>query len=179
MNGSIEAWQVEWQRCCSFQTLMRSPLVVVLTVFGENSSQVRLIQDNEPVQALLAQGPHLALRIGIGIGSSKRRPDDFHPFGPEHGIKSSGEFRVAIMDQEPNRQVVLFQRPGQLPRLLGRPRRIWMSRAPSHKYTSGSQVNEEENVRGLKTKGLHRQEVAGEYLVLVMLQERPPRASPS
>ena len=118
-NGSIESQHIEWQRRCSVETLMRSPLVVVVTVFGENSSQVRLIQDNEPVQTLLAQCPHPALRLGTGIRSSKRCPDDFYSFGLEHRIKSSGEFRVPIMDQETYRQLVLVQGPGQLPRLLG------------------------------------------------------------
>ncbi len=144
-NGSIDSRSIEWQRRCAVETLMRSTLVVVVTVVSENSSQVRLIQDNEPIQTLLAQCPNPSLRIGIGIRRATRRPNDFYSFGLEHRIESSGEFRVPIMDQETYRQLVLVQGPGQLPRLLGHPRRIRMSRASGHKHPSRRQVNEEEN----------------------------------
>jgi hypothetical protein len=77
-NGSINSRQVEWQQRCSVETLMRSSLVVVLTGVGEKASQMRLIQNNEPVQTLLTQRPNPSLRIRIGIRRATRRPNDFY-----------------------------------------------------------------------------------------------------
>ena len=48
--------------------LMRSPVVVIGRVFRQDVAQVRLVDDEHPVQALRADGADGALRDGVAFG---------------------------------------------------------------------------------------------------------------
>jgi hypothetical protein len=84
-------------------------VVVVLEVLAEDAVEVALVADQEPVEALCADGADEALGIGVRDGCADRRLDDPGPFAREHGVERGSELAVAITDQEPERGECRFQ----------------------------------------------------------------------
>ncbi len=56
--------------------------------------------DQESVQALSADGPDPALRVGVGIGGLNRRQEHLGALGAEHVIEPAAELRVTVAQQE-------------------------------------------------------------------------------
>ena len=58
--------------------LMWSSAVVILNIRRQNSMEMALIENHDPVEALLSDGANPALDERIGIGCLHWRPDDRH-----------------------------------------------------------------------------------------------------
>jgi len=88
-------------------------------VLGEHREKVALVDDQQPVQALAANGTDPA--FGEGVGSWRLR------WGPEHAdastgeyvIEGQGELRVPVADQELHPVPDIIQIEHQIARLLG------------------------------------------------------------
>ena len=94
-------------------------VVVVLEVLAQDALEVALVADQEPVEALGADGADEALGVGVRDGRADRRLDDADPFAREHGVEGGGELAVAVSDQEPERGESRVQ--GEVAGLLGNP----------------------------------------------------------
>ena len=98
--------------------LMRPGGVVMLLVLGQDRSQVRLVQDQGPVEDLTAQGADKALADRVHPRRLHRGAHDGGPGGLEDGIEGRGEVRAAVADQEPEVPEPLTEVEGQVAGLL-------------------------------------------------------------
>src|SRR4026209_1795324 len=73
------------------------------------------------------------------------RPHDLYALGSEHVVKTISKFLIPIANQKSHRLRTLYQRPGQLPRLLKHPGRVRIRRATGHMHTAAAQLDKEED----------------------------------
>lgn len=74
--------------------------VVVVYKLNQDTPQMRSIQDQDVIQALLSGSANPALRESVGIGGLERCFDDMKTFRLENSIKGFAECAVIVMDQE-------------------------------------------------------------------------------
>ena len=94
--------------------LVRPGGVVVLLVLGEDGAQVRLVQDQGPVEELTAQRADEALADRVHPRRLHGRAHDGGAGGLEDGIEGCGEVRAAVTDQEPEVPELLAEVQGQV-----------------------------------------------------------------
>jgi hypothetical protein len=82
-------------------TLMGPGGVVVLLVVGQDSAQVRLVQDKDSVQELPAQGADQAVADRVHPRCLYGGAQDRGAGGLEDGIEGRGEVRPAVTDEKP------------------------------------------------------------------------------
>jgi hypothetical protein len=95
---------------------MWSLLEVVRDVGLEHPLEVPTPVDQDVVEALLAHGPHKALREGVRPRGADRDSDDPDALGAEHRVEGSCELGVPIAQEEPDTRQPLAD--GEVPRLL-------------------------------------------------------------
>ena len=140
----------------------------------ENALKVFLVQNEQPVETLRADGAHEPLGHPVGLRGAERRANDFDPVTPEHVVKLVGEFLVPIAKQEANGFRAARHRPGQLASALEDPRRAGMRCASCQMHTTAAQLDEEEDVEPLQLQRLHRREIDGQQTVPVYAHELAP-----
>ncbi|HUY50383.1 MAG TPA: hypothetical protein VMV92_32530 [Streptosporangiaceae bacterium] len=79
---------------------MRPGGVVVLQVFGQHPAQMVLIDDQQPVQKLAAEGADHPLADRVRSGRLRRAAENPDSFRGEHGVEGGGELAGAVPDQE-------------------------------------------------------------------------------
>ncbi len=114
--------------------------VVMLREDVEDPLKMLVVQDQQPVETLGANGPHKSLRHAIRLRRAKRRANDLQPTASKHLVKTVGEFLVPVPDQEAERLGVFCQRPRQLPGLLYHPRRARIRRAARDVHAAAAPV---------------------------------------
>src|ERR1039457_1268840 len=77
--------------------------VVMLKVFGQYLAQMVLIDDQQPVQELPAQGTDDSLADRVRSGRLRWAGENPDARSREHGIEGPGELAGAIPDQEADR----------------------------------------------------------------------------
>jgi hypothetical protein len=97
--------------------------VVVVGVDAEHAFEVAPTRDQEPVEAVGADGPHESLSDRVRFAGSHRCLDDADGFAGEDCVEVAGGLAVAVADQEPEPEPCrpLLERPGEPARLLGNP----------------------------------------------------------
>jgi hypothetical protein len=103
--------------------------VVVVGVDVEDVLEVSAAADQDPVEALASDGPDAALGIGVGSWCPDGCADDADSFAVEDLVEAARELAVAVTDQKPDRCGSFAQRPGEVARLLGYPRAVWVGGA--------------------------------------------------
>ena len=73
--------------------------VVMIDEHFKGSLEVLLVQNQQPVETLRADGAHESLGDTVGLGRAKRRTNDLNPLASEHLVKPVGEFLIAIANQ--------------------------------------------------------------------------------
>src|SRR6266508_2850311 len=161
-------WRSEVQRA------MWPMTVVVVDEGSEHAVEVALIEDQQPVEALGANGPDEALCDRISL----RRPhgclDDLDAFAGEHGVKVARELAVAVADQEPKRRRPLVKHPDELARLLRDPCAGRAGGAAGKVNAAAAELDEEKHVEPLQRDRLDSQEVDGEHALGLRPQEGTP-----
>src|ERR1035437_6202454 len=130
--------------------------------------------DQETVEAVFAEGPHPALRIGVRVRCPNRRPDHPAALGTQELVNPAAELRIAIMDQQPKR-LVIAELHHQVARLLRRPDAVRVRRARDVLDPSPRKRDEEKHVDALQERSLNGQEVAGQRGRRLLTQEHTPR----
>jgi hypothetical protein len=102
---------------------VRAVPVVVIQVFGEDDFEMAAAEDEEPVQALPADGADKPLRDRVGARRPDGRLEDPDPFSAEDGVEGGGELRVAISNEELDRCCPFRQVVAKVAGLLGDPAR--------------------------------------------------------
>jgi hypothetical protein len=86
---------------------VRAVPVVVLDVDPEYLLEMAETNDQQPVQALGADRPNPALRVGIGVRRLHWRNEHVGAFGAEHVVEATAELRVTIADKRAHRAAPL------------------------------------------------------------------------
>jgi hypothetical protein len=77
--------------------------VVVLDADAQDTLELAAARDQEPVEALAADGADPALGERVRVRRPKRGADDLDAFVLEDVIERAAELAVAVVDQEPDR----------------------------------------------------------------------------
>ena len=80
----------------------------------EDALNMLLVQDQQLVEALRANGAHESLRHPIRLRGAKRRANDLEPIAAKHFVKTVAECPVPVANQEAKRLFAFCQTPGQL-----------------------------------------------------------------
>src|SRR4029077_12137090 len=114
-----------WQEV---QRTVPSMLVVVLPVDAEHVFEMPSTEDEDPVEAIGANGANPALGVSICVRRLDRRADHSDAFAPEDLIEGVVELRVAVVNEEPER-LLLTKFHHQVASLLGDPLPVRVRRA--------------------------------------------------
>jgi hypothetical protein len=82
---------------------MRPVGVVVVGVDTQDTVELSAAGDQEPVEAVAADGADPALGESVCLRSAKRGADDPDAFASEDVVEGAAEFAVTVVDQEPDR----------------------------------------------------------------------------
>jgi PAS domain S-box-containing protein len=148
--------------------------VVMLDEDRDGAFQIRLVQEQQPIEALCPNRAHKPLRYGICLRSPIRRSHDLDPLGAKHLVESGRELLITVAYEESDGLASIRECPGQLPRLLGHPRRGRRRRAAGKMHASTAELNEEEYVEPLQPDRLHREEIHREQVVPINPDKFPP-----
>ena len=107
----------------SFKRAMRPVALVVVDVDPEHMLEVAPVHDQQPVQALGADGADEALGDRVRLRRSHRRLDDLDAFACEDSVEVAGELAVAVADQEAKRRGRSFS-------VQANWRACWVTQAP-------------------------------------------------
>ena len=91
------AGSIRWRQA---QCPVRSVPVVVRHELGEDPLQVRLVEDQEPIEAFPANRSHEPLGHRIRLRGPKRRPDNLDPLTGKHFVEGPCEFLIPVANQE-------------------------------------------------------------------------------
>ena len=89
------------------QGTVRPGCVVVAQVFGQHPAQMVLIDDQQPVEKLAAQGTDHPFADGVRSGRLRRAGQNPDAFRREHRVEGAGELARTIPDQELDRSRAL------------------------------------------------------------------------
>jgi len=156
------------------ERLVRPRGVVVIDVRAQDPLEVALADDEQPVQALPADCPHPAFRVGVRARRPERRAHDAHALRAEHTIERGGELGVAIAEEQLRFDAPLLQLPDDVPGLLRHPGGGRLRGAARDEDAARVHFDEEEDVEGLQPDGLDDEEVTGDERPGVGTKERPP-----
>jgi hypothetical protein len=93
----------------------------------EHMLEVAAAEDEDPVEAVSADGADPSLGVGVRVRCLHWGPGHLQALGAEHLVEGVAELRVA-MDQEPDR-LLLAELHGEVARLLRRPSAVRVGRA--------------------------------------------------
>jgi hypothetical protein len=134
---------------------------------------VTTANDEEPVEALGADGPDPTLGVGVGVRGLDRRDEHLGILGAEHVVEPATELRVAVSEHKAEPQSSIRCRQEKVAGLLGDPGTIGVGRHAGQVDPAGGQLDEEQHIQPPQADGVDREEVAGEDAGRLLAQERP------
>src|SRR6059058_2805809 len=141
---------------------MRPMFVVVAVVDAEYLLEVAAAEDEDPVEAVGAGGADPALGEGVCIWRLDRGADHFDALCSEDLVERVAELGVAIMDEEPER-LLIVELHDEVARLLGEPASVRIRAAGEVLDPSRRERDEEEDIDPLQEDGLDREEVTRKH----------------
>jgi hypothetical protein len=120
--------------------------VVVRGVLVEHGGEVPFAGDEDTVEALAADGADPTFGVGVRAGRLWRRLDDVDAGRGEHRVEDSGEFRVAVAQQEPQIVGSLVEIHKQIAGLLGDPGAARVGGNAGDVHLPGGDLDEEQYV---------------------------------
>jgi len=77
--------------------------VVVIDVDAQDTLKLLAAADQEPIEAVAADGADPAFGERVCLRRAERGADDLDAFAAEDLVEGAAEFTVAVVDQEPGR----------------------------------------------------------------------------
>ena len=139
-HGRGLVWRLKRERS------VRPVLVVMGGVGAEHLLEVAAVDDQDPVEALAAEGADPTLGVRIRIRSSDGRPDDPHALAAEDLVEGAAELTVAIVKQKAEGPFPVGQVHQQVTRLLCDPAPIRVARARDELDPTTLERDEKEDV---------------------------------
>src|ERR1035437_3125238 len=127
-----------------------SRLVVVADVLGEHLVEVSSGDDEEMVEALLADGADEALGVRVRTTRTHRRADALDADRGEHLVEAGGELGVAVADEEPEAPAGIVHVRGEVPGYLGHPGTVRVGSGPENMHNAALDLDDEQDVVAMK-----------------------------
>src|SRR5215831_187036 len=153
------------------QRSMRAPVVEIADIFGQDLLQMALIEDEHVVQALGSDGPHPALRYGVGSRRSERRAN-LGDTNIAHPTMECGAVTAVAVTNEKSWRLAIPS--AAFDHSLSRPRGGGIRRHLHVENLPAGVIDHEENVQRFERDRSDAEEVAHPDLRAVLPQERPP-----
>jgi len=131
--------------------------------------------DQQPVQALGADGLHPALRVRVRLGRLHRGHEHLAALRPEHRIEAAAELGIPVAQHEAYLPAPFAKHQQQVPCLLGDPGAVGVGGHPGQVDPAGVEFYEEQYVQPAQPHRIDGEEVAGDDPGGLLAQERPPR----
>jgi hypothetical protein len=120
-------------------------LVVVAAVDAEHVLEVAAAEEEDPVEAVGANRAHPTLGEGVCVRRLDRCADHLDALCPKDLVERAAEPRVALVDEEPERLLIL-ELDGEVARLLGDPASVRVRAAGDVLDPPGGERDEEEDI---------------------------------
>jgi hypothetical protein len=150
---------------------MRTPLIEVRDVLGQNPAQVTFTEEECVIQALLPSRSHPSLGDRIGPRCSERGADLSDAKALEPTIEQLTIAAIAVVEQKPGRLTVPS---ATFYDLLRRPLGRWMLGYLNMQDFATGMADHEEDVERSEENRLHADEVASPNLASVLLEKVAP-----
>jgi hypothetical protein len=115
-------------------------------VHAQDSFEVSASDDEDAIEAFVADGSHPALSERVRLRSFNRSPDHLDPLSREDLVEGAAELRVAIMDQQLEAALLLTQLHDDVASLLRGPGAAGVRCAGDELEPAGRKRKEEEPV---------------------------------
>jgi hypothetical protein len=136
--------------------------------------QVVLIDDQQPVKELAAQGAGQSLADGVGSGCLRRAGENPDACGGEHSVEGVSELACAVPDQELNGICALAEAHQQVARRLCRPLAVGVGGDACEVNAAGAVLNDDQGIDAPEEHGIHVHEVGRQDAAGLRLQELLP-----
>ncbi len=100
--------------------------------------------------------------------------DDLDPFRRKDGIEGRTVLAIVVSNDMRECLLLRLQVPDELPGLLGHPGLRKMRCNNGNVCPTGSDFDEEHNIKGLKANGFDGEEIARQLSIVVVIEERSP-----
>jgi len=127
-----------------------SRLVVVADVLGEHLVEVSSGDDEEMVEALLADGADEALGVRVRTRRTHRRADALDADRGEDFVEAPRELGVAVADEEPEAPAGIVHVRGEVPGYLGHPGTVRVGSGPENMHDAALDLDDEQDVVAMK-----------------------------
>lgn len=172
VRGRRYRCRAQWWR--KVQGAMRPDGVVVLDVDAQDPLQVAGAGDEEPVEALGADGADPALGVRVRPRRPGRGLQDADAGVGEHGVERGGELGVSVPDQVAELVGVVAEVEQEVAGGLGRPRLGRMRSDAQDVHAAAVDLEHEEHVQAGEGDGLDGEEVTRQGARGLGAQERDP-----
>src|SRR5215468_426034 len=177
-RDDVSSLSASTRRACSrcagrplSQRSMRAPVVEIADILGQDLLQMALIEDEHVVQALGSDGPHPALRYGVGSRRSERRANLGNTNIAHPTIECGTITAVAVMNEKSWRIAIPSAAFDQL---LSRPRGGGIRRHVHVENLPAGVIDHKEHVQRSERDRSDAEKVARPDLRAVLPQERRP-----
>jgi hypothetical protein len=153
----------------------RAMFVVVRDVDREDAFEVPSVDDQDPVEALAADGADRPFDEGVRARCAYGCADRPDGVGSEHLVEPGCELAVAVVDQKPDRLRPVDERLDHVACLLGRPLPSRVRGDARKIDPPGGEFDKDECVQPPQQHGLDSKEVARDNPAGLGLQELPSR----
>ena len=126
--------------------LVRPGGVVMRLIFRENGAQVRLIEDQRPVEDFAAQRADETLADRVHPRCPDGAEQNPGASGLKDGVERGCEVRAAVADQEPDLVEPLVQAEGEIPGLLHGPRAARVGGDAAEVHPAGAMFDEHQDI---------------------------------
>ena len=151
---------------------MRSLRVVVLDVDAQDALEVAAVEDQQPVEALAADGSDETLGDGVCLRRSHRRLDDPDASSAERLVERAAVLAVAVADQEAH--ALVREVEAEVACLLSHPGAGGVRRPAGQPDAPACVGDEEQGVVAAQEHALDGEEVAGDDARRLGAQELAP-----
>src|SRR5215218_5275715 len=149
-------------------------LVVMPPVDAEHVFEMSATENEDPVDAVGADGSHPAFGVGIRVWRLDGRADHLDALAAEDFVEGVAELLVAIVDEE-SESLVVSQLHDEVACLLRDPGTIWACGAGDVLDPACCERDEEEDVEPLEEHRLDREGSQASALAACCRRKRPPR----
>ena len=159
-------------RWLELERAVRPVGVVVLDVDAQHALEVAAVEDQQPVEAVAADGADEALGDGVCLRCPHGRLDDPDAAGAEHLVERAAVLAVAVADQEAH--ALVREVEAEVACLLGHPGAGRVGRATGKPHAPACVRDEEQHVVAAEEHALDGEEVAGDDARRLGAQELAP-----
>src|ERR1035441_7055350 len=162
--GEVDLWWpgVSLSGCELAEGTVRPGGVVVLKVFGQYLAQMVLIDDQQPVEKLPAQGTDDPFADRVRSGRLRRVGENPDAFRLEHGVEGAGELAGAVPEQELDGSSALPEVHQKVARRLGRPRAVRIRGEAGQVNAAGAVLDDDQGVDAPQEHSVDMDEIGRE-----------------